>query len=84
MFNRTGLQFTSKYNSTMAKTMSNRPDNFYRPVKPSTTPGPGSYDAFSDFNGYTNIDKRWKCGRKLGHPPVNNGKSKCLGVGSED
>ena len=62
MFNKTGLQFTSKFNSTMAKTMSNRPNNFYTPYKKSGTPGPGSYDVFSDFNGYTNAHKRCRCG----------------------
>ena len=38
MFNRTGMQFTSKFNSTIAKTMSNRPKNFYLPDKTSSYP----------------------------------------------
>ena len=70
MFNRTGMQFTSKFNSTMAKTMSNRPDDFYLPDKKSPFPGPGSYNSFSEFNGYTEINKKCKCGRDLGHPPI--------------
>ena len=76
MFNRTGLQFTSKFNSTIAKTISNRPKDFYLPNKQSSFPGPGSYDSFSDFNGYTEIHRKCKCGRILGHPPVYN-DSKC-------
>ena len=70
MFNKTGMQFTSKFNSTIAKTMSNRPKDFYSPNKQSSFPGPGSYDAFSDFNGYTEIHRKCKCGRFLGHPPI--------------
>ena len=70
MFNRTGLQFTSKFNSTIAKTISNRPKDFYLPNKQSSFPGPGSYDSFSDFTGYTEIHKKCKCGRYLGHPPI--------------
>ena len=70
MFNKTGLQFTSKFNSTMAKTMSDRPKDFYLPYKQSPFPGPGAYDSFSDFTGYTEIHKKCKCGRKLGHPPI--------------
>ena len=76
MFNRTGMQFTSKFNSTIAKTMSNRPKDFYLPYKQSSFPGPGSYDAFSDFNGYTEIHKKCKCGRFLGHPH-EDGDNKC-------
>lgn len=68
MFNRTGMQFTSKFNSTMAKTMGDRPKNFYLPDKKSTFPGPGSYDSFSEFNGYTEVHKKCRCGRVLGHP----------------
>lgn len=70
MFNRTGFQYTSKFNSTIAKTISNRPRLFYLPYKKSNLPGPGSYDFFSDFEGYTDIHKKCKCGRILGHPPV--------------
>ena len=77
MFNTTGLHFTSRYHSMMAKTMSDRPKNFYAPFKVSTTPGPGSYDVFSDFNGYTDIHKKCKCGRRLGHPPVTEGPTAC-------
>ena len=76
MFNKTGLQFTSKFDSTIAKTMSNRPKNFYLPNKPSSFPGPGSYDSFSDFNGFTEIHRKCKCGRILGHPPLYN-DNKC-------
>jgi hypothetical protein len=76
MFNTTGLQFTSKFDSTIAKTISNRPKDFYLPYKKSSFPGPGSYDSFSDFNGYTEIHKKCKCGRFLGHPPIYD-DSKC-------
>lgn len=76
MFNRTGLQFTSKFNSTMAKTISNRPKDFYLPNKQSSFPGPGTYDSFSDFNGYTEIHRKCKCGRVLGHQPMYD-NSKC-------
>ena len=72
MFNRTGMQFTSKFNSTIAKTMSNRPKNFYLPDKTSSYPGPGAYDSFSDFNGYTEIHRKCGCGRVLGHPRIND------------
>ena len=72
MFNRTGMQFTSKFNSTIAKTMSNRPKNFYLPDKTSSYPGPGAYDSFSDFNGYTEIHRKCGCGRILGHPKIND------------
>ena len=41
------------------------------------TPGPGSYDIFSDFNGYTDIHKKCKCGRRLGHPPLYEGSTAC-------
>ncbi len=70
MFNKTGLQFTSKFNSTIAKTISNRPKEFYLPNKKSPFPGPGSYNSFSEFNGYTEIRKKCGCGRVLGHPHV--------------
>ena len=72
MFNRTGMQFTSKFNSTIAKTMSNRPKNFYLPDKTSSYPGPGTYDSFSDFNGFTEIHRKCGCGRILGHPRIND------------
>ena len=72
MFNRTGMQFTSKFNSTIAKTMSDRPKNFYLPDKTSSYPGPGTYDSFSDFNGYTEIHRKCRCGRVLGHPRIND------------
>ena len=52
--------------------MSNRPKEFYLPDKKSSFPGPGTYDSFSDFNGYTEIHKKCRCGRVLGHPKLNN------------
>ena len=67
MFNRTGMQFTSKFNSTIAKTISNRPKEFYLPDKQSLFPGPGSYNSFSEFNGYNENHKKCRCGRNLGH-----------------
>ena len=72
MFNKTGLQFTSKFKSTIAKTMSNRPKDFYIPYKKSSFPGPGSYNSFSEFNGYNENKRRCKCGRVLGHPHANS------------
>ena len=77
MFNRTGFHYTSKYNSMIAKTMSDRPKLFYAPIKKSSTPGPGSYDVFSDFNGYSDNHKKCKCGRRLGHPPITEGDTPC-------
>ena len=77
MFNKTGFHYTSKYNSMIAKTMSDRPKKFYAPIKKSTTPGPGSYDVFSDFNGYSDFHKKCKCGRRLGHPPATEGDTPC-------
>lgn len=47
-----GELFVSKYSSNVAKTMSSRPRDFLSP-KLSTTPGPGSYDFFSDFAGFS-------------------------------
>ena len=81
MFNKTGLQFSSKYNSTMAKTMSDRPADFYCPYRKTGLPGPGTYDVFSDFNGYTNACKKCRCGcgRKM-EKCATEGKIK----GSED
>jgi hypothetical protein len=61
----------------MAKTMSDRPKDFYEPYKVSTTPGPGSYNVFSDFAGYTDVHKKCKCGRRLGHPPIYEGDNTC-------
>lgn len=84
MFNKTGLHYTSKFHSMMAKTMSDRPKDFYAPFKVSTTPGPGSYDVFSDFNGYTDIKKKCKCGRPLGHPPVTDGPTTCIRDGKAE
>ena len=71
MFNRTGMQFTSKFNSTIAKTISNRPKEFYLPDKQSLFPGPGSYNSFSEFNGYNENHKKCRCGRNLGHLHAN-------------
>jgi len=59
-FNNTGFQYSSKYHSNIAKTMGNRPDAFYRPYKMSGTPGPGSYDFFSDFEGFQREKYRFK------------------------
>lgn len=84
MFNKTGLHYSSKFHSMMAKTMSNRPNDFYAPFKVSTTPGPGSYDVFSDFNGYTDVKKKCKCGRPLGHPPVTDGPTTCIRDGKAE
>ena len=67
MFNKTGLLFTSKFNSNMAKSMGDRPNCFYAGFKKNDSPGPGSYDVFSDFNGFTNKYKKCKCGRNIGH-----------------
>ena len=75
MFTKTGLQFTSKFNSNIAKSMGIRPNTFYQPFKKNSSPGPGSYDVFSDFNGYTDKIQRCKCGRKLGHPNDCNASS---------
>ena len=77
MFNRTGFHYTSRYDSMIAKTMGERPKRFYAPIKKNTTPGPGSYDVFSDFNGYSDNHKKCKCGRELGHPPVTEGETPC-------
>jgi hypothetical protein len=77
MFNKTGFHYTSKYDSMIAKTMGDRPKKFYEKIKKSNTPGPGSYDVFSDFNGYTDYHKRCKCGRVLGHPPVSEEETPC-------
>lgn len=81
MFNKTGMHYTSKFHSMIAKTMSDRPKDFYAPFKISSTPGPGSYNVFSDFNGYTDIHKKCKCGRRLGHPPSTEGSTICNGDG---
>jgi hypothetical protein len=81
MFNRTGFHYTSRYNSMIAKTMSDRPRKFYAPIRKTTTPGPGSYNVFSEFNGYTDEYKKCKCGRRLGHPPVTEGNDNCDNFG---
>lgn len=88
MFNKTGMQFTSKFNSNIAKTISNRPKEFYLPNKISSYPGPGSYNSFSEFDGYYENKRKCKCGRVLGHPHVNsqscdNYFSKTLSVDSK-
>jgi hypothetical protein len=77
MFNKTGFHYTSRYHSMLAKTMGERPKNFYAPIKKNATPGPGSYDVFSDFNGYSDNHRKCKCGRRLGHPPVTDGEVPC-------
>ena len=59
-FNNTGYQTSSKYQSNIAKTMGNRPDAFYRPYRMSGSPGPGSYDFFSDFEGFQREKYRFK------------------------
>lgn len=60
MINRTGMQFNSKFDSTIAKVMSNRPKDFFiYPIKKSF-PRPGSYNSFSEFNDYTEISKKCK------------------------
>lgn len=84
MFNKTGLQFSSQFNSTMAKTMSHRPKEFYAPYAKTTLPGPGTYNCFSDFNGYTEEHRKCRCGRKLGHPPVKDGPTACTRVNTEN
>ena len=76
MFNKSGLMFTSKFHSNMAKSMGDRPNCFYAGFKKDSSPGPGSYDFFSDFSGFTCRNKKCKCGRKLGHSEEsNNNKS---------
>ena len=87
MFNKTGMQFTSKFKSTIAKTISNRPKEFYLPDKKSSFPGPGSYNSFSEFNGYTEIHKKCGCGRVLGHPHLMSescDKNYCKTISNED
>ena len=81
MFTKTGLQFCSKFHSNLAKSMGIRPREFYCPYKKTGLPGPGTYDVFSDFNGYTNACKKCKCGcgRKM-EKCATEGKIK----GSED
>ena len=70
MLNRNGLQFSSKLNSTIVKTMSDRPKDFYLPYKQSSFPAPWSYDSFSEFTGYTEIYRKCKCGRVLRHQTI--------------
>ena len=68
VFNGTGFYFDTKYGSNVAKTMHDRPPQFYRKNKDNGTPGPGSYDFFSDFEGFQRFktsnnfrkSKNWK------------------------
>ncbi len=70
VFNGTGFYFDTKYQSNVAKTMHNRPPQFYRKEKDSGVPGPGSYDFFSDFEGFQrfkttyNFNRKSKVGKK--------------------
>ena len=57
IFNQTGYHCDSKWGSNMAKTMHERPPQFYAGFKMSTEPGPGSYDFFSDFEGFQRAGK---------------------------
>ena len=57
IFNNTGYHCDSKWGSNMAKTMHERPPQFYAAYKMSTEPGPGSYDFFSDFEGFQRAGK---------------------------
>lgn len=70
MFNKTGFHFASRFDSKIGKTMSNRPNEFYQKNKMSSTPGPGSYNLFSEFDGYMTLKKKCRCGRDLGHPMI--------------
>jgi hypothetical protein len=75
IFNNTGYHIDSKWGSNMAKTMHERPPQFYAAYKMSTEPGPGSYDFFSDFEGFqratkTSYGKRGK--RKKHNRSVTN------------
>ena len=62
IFNRTGYHTDSKWVSNIAKTMHERPPQFYQGPKMSTEPGPGSYDFFSDFEGFQREkkDEPWR------------------------
>ena len=70
VFNGTGFYYDTKYQSNVAKTMHNRPPQFYRKEKDNGTPGPGSYDFFSDFEGFQrfktsyNFTRKRKVGKK--------------------
>ncbi len=77
MFNKTGFHYASRFDSKIAKSFGDRPAEFYQKNKISTTPGPGSYNIFSEFNGYASEKKRCRCGRELGHPPVNSNTNSC-------
>ena len=57
IFNNTGYHCDSKWGSNIAKTMHDRPPQFYAAYKMSTEPGPGSYDFFSDFEGFQRAGK---------------------------
>lgn len=48
--------FNSKYASNVAKTFSYRPKEFFSP-RQTGYPGPGSYEIFSDFGGFSRIKK---------------------------
>lgn len=50
-FNKTGRHYNSKYESAVAKTMASRTD-FGSTYFKNISPGPGSYDFFSDFEGF--------------------------------
>lgn len=45
----------------MAKTMNDRPKNFYEPYKFNNIQGQGSYNVFSDFNENIEAHKKCKC-----------------------
>jgi hypothetical protein len=48
--------YNSKYASNVAKTFSYRPKEFFSP-RQTGFPGPGSYEIFSDFGGFSRIKK---------------------------
>ena len=48
--------YNSKYESNVAKTFSYRPKEFFSP-RQTGFPGPGSYEIFSDFGGFSRIKK---------------------------
>ena len=75
IFNKTGYHCDSKWGSNMAKTMHERPPQFYAGFKMSTEPGPGSYDFFSDFEGFQRAGKvsYGKRGRKNHSRSVTDG-----------
>lgn len=51
-----GNFFNSTYRSQVPKSLGDRPRDFYTSIT-STTPGPGSYDIFSDLSGFSNNKK---------------------------